>query len=212
MRINEVEKAVGIAKKNIRFYEEQGLLSPRREQGNGYRDYSEEDVRTLQMIRLLRKLSVPIEEIRKLQSGALSLQDCMCRHGIYLNRQLRNLNQIQVVCQELGDSGVSLSALDVDAWESRMAQMEAAGTRFMNVSNDKQKKKTGPIIAAAVCMAFVAALLGFFIWAWFYDPIPWPILLLIGIPLVCVLGGILLALRERMKEIDRGESDEAAKY
>ena len=80
MRINEVEKAVGIAKKNIRFYEEQGLLSPRREQGNGYRDYSEEDVRTLQMIRLLRKLSVPTEEIRKLQSGGLSLQDCMRRH------------------------------------------------------------------------------------------------------------------------------------
>ena len=53
MRINEVEKAVGIAKKNIRFYEEQGLLSPRREQGNGYRDYSEEDVRTLQTLSLI---------------------------------------------------------------------------------------------------------------------------------------------------------------
>ena len=30
MKINEVEQAVGITRKNIRFYEEQGLLKPGR--------------------------------------------------------------------------------------------------------------------------------------------------------------------------------------
>ena len=40
MKINEVEAAVGVTKKNIRFYEEEGLISPRRESGNGYRSYS----------------------------------------------------------------------------------------------------------------------------------------------------------------------------
>ena len=35
MKINEVEAAVGVTKKNIRFYEEEGLISPRREPGNG---------------------------------------------------------------------------------------------------------------------------------------------------------------------------------
>ena len=39
MKINEVEKLIGITKKNIRFYEEQGLLSPSRNRENGYRDY-----------------------------------------------------------------------------------------------------------------------------------------------------------------------------
>ena len=34
MKINEVEAAVGVTKKNIRFYEEEGLISPRREPGN----------------------------------------------------------------------------------------------------------------------------------------------------------------------------------
>ena len=34
MKINEVEAAVGVTKKNIRFYEEEGLISPRRESGN----------------------------------------------------------------------------------------------------------------------------------------------------------------------------------
>ena len=35
LKINEVEALVGITKKNIRFYEEQGLLSPRRNSENG---------------------------------------------------------------------------------------------------------------------------------------------------------------------------------
>ena len=37
MKINEVEAAVGVTKKNIRFYEEEGLITPGREPGNGYR-------------------------------------------------------------------------------------------------------------------------------------------------------------------------------
>ena len=47
MKINEVEQQAGITKRNIRFYEQQGLLSPKRNGENGYRDYSEEDVAEL---------------------------------------------------------------------------------------------------------------------------------------------------------------------
>ena len=36
MKINEVEKIIGITKKNIRFYEKEGLLSPCRNKENGY--------------------------------------------------------------------------------------------------------------------------------------------------------------------------------
>ncbi len=69
MKINEVEALAGITKKNIRFYEEQGLLSPRRNAENGYREYCDGDVQILRRIRLLRKLDVPIEEIRQMFAG-----------------------------------------------------------------------------------------------------------------------------------------------
>ena len=61
VKINEVEAQVGITKKNIRFYEEQGLLSPRRNSENGYRDYGEEEVKILRQIKLMRKLGVPLD-------------------------------------------------------------------------------------------------------------------------------------------------------
>ena len=73
MKINEVEQSIGITKKNIRFYEQEGLLNPSRG-ANGYREYSEEDVTTLQQIKLLRRLDIPIEEIKKLQTGTLTLE------------------------------------------------------------------------------------------------------------------------------------------
>ena len=38
LKINEVEALVGITRKNIRFYEAEGLLAPRRNSENGYRD------------------------------------------------------------------------------------------------------------------------------------------------------------------------------
>ena len=69
MKINEVEAAVGVTKKNIRFYEEEGLITPSREPGNGYRSYSQADVERLRRIKLLRKLDVPLAEIREMLEG-----------------------------------------------------------------------------------------------------------------------------------------------
>ena len=43
MKIKQVEELVGITRKNIRFYEEQGLLNVERAE-NGYREYHKEDV------------------------------------------------------------------------------------------------------------------------------------------------------------------------
>ena len=67
MRIQEVQDAVGVTKKNIRFYEEEGLLKPRRSSDNGYRDYDAADIETLLRVKFLRSLGVPIGEIKRLQ-------------------------------------------------------------------------------------------------------------------------------------------------
>lgn len=101
MKINEVEQLVGISKRNIRFYEKEGLLSPGRNADNGYRDYGEEDVETLRKIKLLRKLDVPLEEIRRMQQGELTLADGLLRHVIQLERAQKNLGTMRSLCQEL---------------------------------------------------------------------------------------------------------------
>ena len=101
MKINQVEQIVGITKKNIRFYEEQGLLSPGRNRENGYRDYSDDDIKTLEQIKFLRKLGLPIEEIRLMQSGKSTVADSMKRQLVTLEREKHNLQQSAKFCEVL---------------------------------------------------------------------------------------------------------------
>lgn len=213
MKINQVEQTVGITKKNIRFYEEQGLVHPSRNLENGYRDYSDEDIATLFKIKLLRKLSIPIDEIRKMQENHLSLSDCMMRHMIYLNHEAKNLSLIKEMCEELSHKEESLHSLDALDYLKKMQQLEEGGTRFMDIGkNDRKKKKYGPLIAALVMILFMLALIALFLWAASTDPIPFGLLLVfIAFPAAVIIG-VLLALKQRFLEIEGGEENEAAKY
>lgn len=58
MNIREVEQLTGLKKANIRYYEQEGLLSPQRNVQNNYREYSAGDVEILDKIKLLRTLGV----------------------------------------------------------------------------------------------------------------------------------------------------------
>ena len=44
MTIKEVEQKTGLSRSNIRFYEKEKLLNPVRNERNGYREYSFEDI------------------------------------------------------------------------------------------------------------------------------------------------------------------------
>lgn len=116
MRINEVERLVGITKKNIRFYEKENLLHPGRSLENGYRDYGPQDVEELRRIRLFRRLAVPLEEIHSMQTGALSAQSVLRRHVIALEEQSANLLTVKAVCEKILESGETYAQLDTQAW------------------------------------------------------------------------------------------------
>ena len=74
MKINQVVKITGLTKKAIRLYENRGLITVGR-CDNGYRDYSESDIKRLEQIKLLRMVGVSLTDIKLLFSGMLSLDD-----------------------------------------------------------------------------------------------------------------------------------------
>ena len=215
MKINEVEKRVGITKKSIRFYEQEGLLHPERNKENGYRDYSETDVEILLKIKFLRKLSLPIEEIKMLQSKRLTLEDALKRHLITLEREEKNLQKISELCRMISREDVSYDTLDASACLERIGEMEQEGVRFMKISEQDKKKKRYSIGAGLLfigLMVFVEILMT---WAFVSEPegAP-PIFLMVFFWLIplAVICGIVVVMRERLKEIEGGEENEAAKY
>jgi DNA-binding transcriptional MerR regulator len=52
MRIGELARRTGVSRRSLRYYEEQGLLTPTR-LPNGYRDYGERAVATVRRIQIL---------------------------------------------------------------------------------------------------------------------------------------------------------------
>ena len=216
MKINEVEALVGITKKNIRFYEEKGLLSPDRNSENGYRDYCQAEVDALRRIKLLRKLGVPIEEIRRMQQGTQTVGDGMRRHLVTLERERQNLEESVKLCELLKERTEPLNELNAEEVLAEMEKLEQSGTTFQNKQRqDVRIRYVAPVFIASVMVAMLAAMIGVRLWDYFAEPAEAPPLAAV-IVLIGVLGlgicGVLYALFQRISEIRRGEIDDARMY
>lgn len=216
MKVNEVESLVGITKKNIRFYEEKGLLSPGRNSENGYRDYGQAEVDALRRIKLLRKLGVPIEEIRRMQQGTQTVGDGMRRHLVTLERERQNLEEAVKLCELLKERTEPLSELDAQSVLEEMEKLEQTGTTFQNKQRqDVRIRYVAPVAITAVLVAVLAAFMGVFIWTFVTYPAdspPLAVLLLVELVPGLAICGILYALFQRIEEIGKGEIDDAKKY
>lgn len=136
MNIGEVEQRTGITKKNIRFYEKAGLLDVARNHENKYREYSEEDVQTLEQVKLLRKLGVTLEDIRTLQSGGIGLADCMDKYTLLLKNQMADMKNAVQLCHAIQQNGEELQTLQPGPYLRQMEQMENKGASFANIARD----------------------------------------------------------------------------
>lgn len=216
MKINEVEALVGITRKNIRFYESAGLLTPRRNSENGYRDYGDAEVRVLLQIKLLRKLGVPLEEIRRMQSGVHTVGDGMRRHLVTLERDRDNLNQAIALCAGLTDRQERLDDLDAGSILKEMEAMEQGGATFQNKQRrDIRSRYLAPVFIAAVMVLLMGGIVGLLLWIialGVEDAPPVAMLLILAMVPLVVIAGVVLALIQRIREIGRGEIDDAKNY
>jgi len=115
MTISEVEVKTGLERTNIRFYEREGFIDPERHP-NGYRDYSAEDVCILKRIKLLRRLGISLDTIRKLVSGEENMNDVLFRRIGLAEMQHRELTATEQVCRDIISENAEFSSLDADKY------------------------------------------------------------------------------------------------
>lgn len=87
LTIGEVSNLLDISTSSIRFYEKEGLLSPFKIDENGYRLYDFNELDTLETILLLRKMDVPLKQLRKILHNN-SIEDYLNT----LNESLKSLD------------------------------------------------------------------------------------------------------------------------
>ncbi|WP_337978080.1 MerR family transcriptional regulator [Streptococcus anginosus] len=88
---SEIQNKTGLTRKAIKYYEEKGLSKPLKLE-NGYRDYSEEDMKILSKISLFRKVGLSISEIKEcLSSNGNSLSSILRRKQHQLDIEQKRL-------------------------------------------------------------------------------------------------------------------------
>lgn len=143
MLVKELESLLGITKDNIRYYESEGLIHPRRKD-NGYRDYSEEDAERLKKVLVLRKLGVPVAEIRDLFSGTKDLKDVLEKTHMSIEQEIASMNEAKQMCEEIEKNTVSINDLDADRYLSEIAEKKPSG--FNDLSKDVLSYTSGLFI------------------------------------------------------------------
>ncbi len=99
MTIKEVEKITGLARSNIYFYEKEKLIQPLRKENNGYREYSDSDIREIKKIAYLRTLGISIEDIRKLSEKTVDLLDVVKGQEKKLEQDISELQYAKQQCE-----------------------------------------------------------------------------------------------------------------
>lgn len=95
-KIGDVAEHLGMTTRTLRFYEEQGIITPHRTD-KGSRLYSEEDIARLTVVQHLVHLNVPLQMIRKLATARpLSTTGDESSHKVFsLLSDLKNQMEIK---------------------------------------------------------------------------------------------------------------------
>ena len=208
-----MEDLVGITKKNIRFYEKEGLLTPGRELENSYRDYTEDDLRRLRVIKLLRKLDMPISAISDVLEERLSLHEALHLHSLLLEEQRCGIVNAQRVCRMISESGESLTELDTERFLDEILRGEENSTELVDIHRmDTIKKYRESVLVSIVIVALLLVLAVFLIYLNNAGTMSTGVLLACSAIIAIVLIGVIAAIIARFREIKGGEENDLGNY
>ena len=111
VRIQDIELQTGMDRATIRYYEKEGLLTPKRLE-NGYRSYCEDDITVLLRIKLLRKLGISLSNIKDLQKGKGQFSDILSQQISVLEGQIQQNQKAAQVCRQLRQTEVDFADID----------------------------------------------------------------------------------------------------
>ena len=143
MTIKEIETLSGLPRANIRYYESEGLIAPKRAE-NGYREYSQADAEVLLRVKLLRALGLRIDTIKSLAAGTLMLGDALDARLEELHAEQENLDAAGRVTWIAADGSVLYdNSARKDNMENHLAREEIAAALEPGEGRATRDSQTG---------------------------------------------------------------------
>jgi MerR family copper efflux transcriptional regulator len=107
MNVGDAAQRSGLPAKTIRYYEEIGLIRPARA-GNGYRDYSGDDIHRLAFLRRARNLGFSIDDCRQLMAlyqdrsrASHDVREIAAAHVTAIEEKVRELQSMRSTLEKL---------------------------------------------------------------------------------------------------------------
>ena len=135
MKIKELEILLSISRSNIRFYEKQGLFSPERKDNN-YREYTEQDIKVLKKIIILRKMGFTVEEIKLIQNNELSFTEAMTNAQQRIEDEIEQLNGSLKFIKQVAKKNSSFDEFDIEEHWNTIIESEKSGEKFIDIYKD----------------------------------------------------------------------------
>ena len=165
MNIREAAERAGTSVRTLRYYEEVGLIAPDRAEENNYREYSEEAVKRLRLIRAYRELQFSVEQIRGLLAASSRERDVLLEeHVEKLREQRKRIDNRIAIAETLRMIGperlgeIDFSRLDEQIEQAQRfldenEEMRALSEKFKRLSKEQEERMAKGLVERLAAVA-----------------------------------------------------------
>jgi DNA-binding transcriptional MerR regulator len=126
LTIGELARATGLTVRTIRYWSDEGVLTPVTRSTGGYRLYDAESAARLELIRTLRELGLGLDDVRKVLDGERTVAQVAAAHVVALDAQIRSLRTTRAVLSTVARRGSTAEEMTL---MNRLARLSAAERR-----------------------------------------------------------------------------------
>ncbi|MFJ1806039.1 MULTISPECIES: MerR family transcriptional regulator [unclassified Streptomyces] len=121
--IGELARSAGLTVRTIRYWSDEGVLTPVTRSAGGYRLYDVESAARLELIRTLRELGLGLADVRRVLAGEGTVAEVAAAHVSALDAQIRSLKVTRAVLSSVARRGSTAEEMTL---MNRLARLSAA--------------------------------------------------------------------------------------
>ncbi|MGW1751852.1 MerR family transcriptional regulator [Streptomyces sp. NPDC002092] len=121
--IGELARSTGLTVRTIRYWSDEGVLTPVTRSTGGYRLYDAESAARLELIRTLRELGLGLDDVRKVLDGERTVAQVAAAHVVALDAQIRSLKVTRAVLSTVARRGSTAEEMTL---MNKLARLSAA--------------------------------------------------------------------------------------
>ncbi|MFF7094826.1 MerR family transcriptional regulator [Streptomyces rubradiris] len=121
--IGELARATGMSVRTIRYWSDEGVLTPAARSSGGYRLYDAGSAARLELVHTLRELGLGLDEVRTVLAGERTVAEVAATHVVALDARIRSLKVTRAVLSTVARRGSEAEEMTL---VNRLARLSAA--------------------------------------------------------------------------------------